>query len=80
MNDLVPFFAVFVVTLFTFTGGLYLLLRQEEKRTNIVTFNIAPTEGAQAGQKVVTSLDNFPSETGYVALQSSLRYFATMLF
>ena len=77
MHDLVPFFVIFIVTLVTFTGGLYFLLRQEEK---IVTFNIAPTERTQAGQKVVTSLDNFPSETGYVALQSSPRCFATILF
>ena len=39
MHDLVPFLVVFLITLFSFTGGLYLLLQEEERKSGITTNN-----------------------------------------
>ena len=54
VHDLVPFIVVSIVTLLTFTGTLYFLLREEEREVTV---------GINKG-KVVTSLDAFPGETG----------------
>lgn len=51
-HDLVPFIVVSIITLLTFTGGLYFLLREEEKKTI-----------ANNKEEFVTSLDAFPGET-----------------
>ena len=62
-HDLVPFIVVFIVTLFTFTGGMYLLLREEEKcMTTGILNRTSPNE--RLNQKFMTSLDAFPAETG----------------
>lgn len=56
-HDLVPFIVVSIVTLLTFTGGLYFLLREEEKKMTMGTT-------LHNKEKFITSLDAFPGETG----------------
>ena len=64
-----PFLVVFLAALLTFTGGLYLLLREEEKtvRTGIpLTSNLTSMNKGQP----------YPSETGYCMIYSTKYYTA----
>ena len=58
-----PFIVVSIVILLTFTGGLYFLLREEEKK---MTMGILKTLNTTLHnkEKFITSLDAFPGETG----------------
>lgn len=64
IHDLVPFLVVFIVTLFTFTGALYLVLREEEKTVIVGGLNL--TNVNHQDQRIMTRVyNNYPPETGY---------------
>ena len=65
-HDLVPFIVVSIITLLIFTGSMYFLLCEEEKRITTRILNTTLHNGGS--QKFITSLDAFPEETGYMTL------------